>query len=48
MSALAVFERLQHNVKLASTEEFAALTHAMAAFDFARAVELCEQLQNGG
>jgi len=48
MSALQVFEQLQQNATLANTDEFAALTRAMAAFDFAQAAEVCALLLKPG
>jgi PAS domain S-box-containing protein len=48
MNALAVFELLQQNTNIANTDEFAKLTRAMAAFDFAQAAELCAALSESG
>jgi CheY-like chemotaxis protein/HPt (histidine-containing phosphotransfer) domain-containing protein len=48
MTALAIFERLQQNATLAQTDEFAKLTRAMAAFDFAQAAEQCSLLLKTG
>jgi len=44
MTALTVFEQLQKNSPLASTDEFAKLSRAVAAFDFVQAAEQCALL----
>ena len=45
MGALGVFEKMQQNSALVSTDEFRELTRAMAAFDFSRAAQVCEEMR---